>query len=153
MKRFLLFLAVIAVSDCYAQFKTTYNQNGDPLTEIIDDIGMRQGDWFYYDVNNKIYKKEKYLDNNLIYKVHIINSVEVSTLDFKEVGLNIPDDRLIELSNITGEFIIDSKSGLESLFYYKKNQSKDISEDKVKAIIEGIISTQYKDVTQIIFTF
>lgn len=152
MKKVLLFLAASAALNCCAQFKTTYNQNGDPLTEIIDEDGMKQGDWMFYDLKGNLYKKESYSDNNLVHKTHIINNIEVNSLNFKEEKLQIPSQNISDFNYVSGEYIIDSKNGLESLFFYKKDLAKNIDVNKVENLVKGIVSSTPNN-GQIIYTF
>ncbi len=39
------------------------NASGDPVTNIIDPDGARQGEWFYDDYTGKAFLKEVYLNN------------------------------------------------------------------------------------------
>lgn len=152
MKKLLLFLAASAALNCSAQFKTTFNQNGDPLTEIIDADGMKQGDWLFHDIKGNLYKKETYSDHNLVHKTHIISNIEFNTLNFKEARLNIPTESSSYFNNVSGEYIIDAEKGLENLFFYKKDVSKDIDINKIKSIVKALVSSAPKE-DQIIFTF
>lgn len=45
---------------------TTFNEQGDPLINIVDANGARQGEWFYKDHLNQVCLKKSYVDNNVV---------------------------------------------------------------------------------------
>ncbi len=46
-----------------AEKPAVYNENGDPLTNITDADGARQGDWFYIDAEGQEVLQKKYKDH------------------------------------------------------------------------------------------
>ena len=74
-----------------AQFKTQYNNFGDPITEIIDPLMMKQGKWTYYDNKNQIIRQENYLNNELIDRKYFSNNSELKIqylIDFQTKKTN-----------------------------------------------------------------
>ena len=44
----------------------TFNEHGDPITNIIDMDGAKQGDWLYQDIHGQQILLEEYLNNALV---------------------------------------------------------------------------------------
>jgi hypothetical protein len=44
----------------------TFNESGDPLTNIIDMDGAKQGKWFYQDIHGQQILMEEYTNNTLV---------------------------------------------------------------------------------------
>ena len=49
-----------------AMLPTTFAQNGDPITNVIDANGSKQGDFMYQDAQNRIFYKEIFSENVLM---------------------------------------------------------------------------------------
>lgn len=66
MKATLLFTLLFLSFHTFAQFRHEQSANGNPLTEIIDPTGMKQGDWNYIDSDNRHFRTERFKDHVLV---------------------------------------------------------------------------------------
>lgn len=89
-KQLLLFLCLMLSPFIYAQNiigqaakEPTPNQNGDPVNNIIDPDGSRQGDWFYIDRQSRDVIKQTYQNNELKETFISINNEWVNVSDLK----------------------------------------------------------------------
>ena len=114
-KKLLIIIALFVFNSTLAQFKTTFDINGDPLSEIIDPLNMKQGEWNYYDINNTLFKQEVYKDNELILRKYFVQDSNINTLKINnEIFLNLENKNF----KIHGEAIVDDKGKILKLFYY-----------------------------------
>lgn len=121
MKKIIFFLFLSISISGNAQFKTQYYENGNPKTEIIDPMNMKQGDWVYYNNKNQIIRIDKYSDNKLIERKYFSNNSEIYADNLKdyETKTAIETDK-----NIHGEALINEKGKLKtvSIYYTLKNE-------------------------------
>lgn len=114
-KKLLIIITLFVFNSTLAQFKTTFDINGDPLSEIIDPLNMKQGEWNYYDINNTLFKQEVYKDNELILRKYFVQDSNINTLKINnEIFLNLENKNF----KIHGEAIVDDKGKILKLFYY-----------------------------------
>ena len=114
-KKLLIIITLFVFNSTLAQFKTTFDINGDPLSEIIDPLNMKQGEWNYYDINNTLFKQEVYKDNELILRKYFVQDSNINTLKINnEIFLNLENKDF----KIHGEAIVDDKGKILKLFYY-----------------------------------
>ncbi len=129
-KKLLMIIVLFVFNSTLAQFKTTFDINGDPLSEIIDPLNMKQGEWNYYDINNTLFKQEVYKDNELILRKYFVQDSKINTLKINnEIFLNLEKKDF----KIHGEVIVDDKGKILELFYYLNDNyisKKSISENK-----------------------
>ncbi len=60
------------------------NENGDPLTNILDQNGVQQGEWFYTDFYNNDLLRKKYV-NNICTDIHYFhNGLWVNAKDWEQ---------------------------------------------------------------------
>lgn len=88
MKNALLILCIIIASQAVAQNiinqaaeQPTYDVNGDPLTNIMDPDGMRQGDWYFVDFNSNEIVWKEYQNNQCTSTYVKMNGTWIVTSD------------------------------------------------------------------------
>ncbi len=137
MKLFSLLIIGILPLSLFSQFNTSYNEVGDPQTEIIDDSQMLQGSWIYYNSNKEIIRKETYKDNLLIDRIHIVNGSDVNTLTYNEDSL-FPSPVSLEIKELqgktSGEVLIDEQGKVLLIEFYE------IQDDALKGIFINLIN-------------
>lgn len=82
-------LVVLLLSlQSFGQFRHQQNANGDPLTEIIDPNGMKQGHWNYTDAQGHNFRTEKFQDNVLVSNLYksLGTSVDVTSFKQNDIG-------------------------------------------------------------------
>lgn len=115
---------------CFGQFKHEQNSGGDPLSEIMDPNGMKQGSWNYVDSNNSNFRTENYKDNVLVSNLYKIPAkpVDVSTFTQKNIsGFNQKEmkDLAATLSAIgNGEIVILADNTVSIHFYFDRIKNK-----------------------------
>ncbi|PCJ85725.1 MAG: hypothetical protein COA57_07100 [Flavobacteriales bacterium] len=127
-----------------AQFRTTHNHNGDPLSEIVDESEMRQGSWNYYNSEDKLIRAETYSNNQLLSRTHFINKKEINTVGFSESqlfsqsGNSLEVELLLELSS--GEVIVNNRGEILIIAFYNLKNSAD--REHFTTLIKKSITTQ-----------
>lgn len=131
MKAFLT-LILLGCTTLYGQFRTTYNSNGDPLTDIVDESGMRQGTWLYYDHTDKLIRKEVYDQNKLKSRVHFVDQQTLETTHFQVEQLTVPAQHQTKLQKLrkeaSGEILLDGESKVVTITLYHINNPKHLAE-------------------------
>ncbi|UKN01266.1 hypothetical protein K6119_16175 [Paracrocinitomix mangrovi] len=61
----------------------TYNQNGDPITNVMDADGMRQGNWYFVNDLNQDVVLKKYTNNSCDETSFYINNNWVNAQDYQ----------------------------------------------------------------------
>lgn len=131
MKTILFSLSLFFLTTtCFGQFKHEQNSSGDPLSEIMDPNGMKQGSWNYVDSNNSNFRTENYKDNVLVSNLYKTNTkpVDVSTFKQKNIsGFNQKEmkDLATTLSAIgNGEIVILADNTVFIHFYFDRIKNK-----------------------------
>ncbi|MES2800422.1 MAG: hypothetical protein V4638_10440 [Bacteroidota bacterium] len=122
---------------------TTTNSNGDPLTNIVDPNGARQGQWLFKNVDNTSSFMQEYSNNELInssllfennwlnINVFIQNSNTINQLRLAIIsmlGNTIMDgERLITVSKIDSQIIVDLFGNWENTEQVKQQVSTLVS--------------------------
>lgn len=133
-----------------AQFKTQYNNFGDPITEIIDPLMMKQGKWTYYDNKNQIIRQENYLNNELIDRKYFSNNSELKIqylIDFQTEKTN----NIIFQNNIHGEALINENGEIIKISFYINQDDKLIKKHKKQ--IKSHLKSLAKDFKKTIIIF
>ena len=137
-----------------SQFKTTYANNGDPLSEIIDASSMKQGVWNYYDYNNKLIRTEEYKDHKLLSRDHFIKKT-LNTISFVEKALVVNENDLIQFKElqkrVSGEVLINEKGETIGIFFYKVIDSTNIK--KYTVLIKSFLDSRPIKSNSLILTF
>lgn len=113
----------------FSQYKHEVNNNGDPLSEIIDVNQMKQGDWKFINSNNINFRTETYKDNTLITNTIFLNSKKIDVKNYKIKNINFYTQKTIkdlalELSKIgNGEIIILEDNTIFINYYYDRIKS------------------------------
>lgn len=81
---FLLFFSLCS----FGQFKHQQNANGDPLTEIIDPNGMKQGNWNYTDSRDQNFRTENFKDNILVSNMYKLPGASVDVASFRQSNIS-----------------------------------------------------------------
>lgn len=133
----LLFFYFLAFShELFAQFQTKYTEFGNPLTEIIDANMMRQGEWFYYDSNGELIRKEEYKDHLLMSSI-LIAKTEAAVQDLTQFEVvEISNQSLNSLAH--GEIIYDNDGNFAYAYFYMHSPESQISLDKIRTNLEKI---------------
>jgi hypothetical protein len=127
----------------FAQFKNTYAPNGNPTTQIIDASGMKQGNWNYYDTDDRIYRIESYTDHVLTKSIYLLNGSEISMMNYQSLQLSELSPKAIDfitkkLQTIgSGELILLQDGSVHLHFYLNKLKTKipsDLSLEPVKQL-------------------
>ena len=130
-----------------AQFKTTYNQSGDPLTEITDASSMKQGGWIYYDNEEKVIRIDTFNDNVLVNRKCYKNNLEIENHNFINYNtLNITTNE--NLKPYHGEAIINEKGVIISFsVYYNQNINYDKNSiNQLKDFVKKIAKNNKKTI-------
>jgi hypothetical protein len=100
---------------------TTYNESGDPLTNIIDMNGARQGNWHYQDMDGYPLLIEKYVDHQLVSTIYpsITSTVTNTSIVWQEVGESDPAVKAALAALLTAENIT-LKSDQQIVFIFNK---------------------------------
>lgn len=115
---------------CFGQFKHEQNSSGDPLSEIMDPNGMKQGNWNYVDADNHAFRTESFKDNVLVSNLYKTNAkpVDVSTFKQKNIsGFNQKEikDLATTLSAIgNGEIVVLADNTVSIHFYFDRVKNK-----------------------------
>ena len=112
-----------------AQFKTQYNNIGEPITEIIDPLMMKQGKWTYYDNNNQIIRQENYFNNELIDRKYFSNTTELiiqNLIAFQVEKVN----NIVFPNTIHGEALINENGEIIKISFYINQDNKSIRKHK-----------------------
>lgn len=140
-----------------AQFKTTYEENGNPKTEVIDANSMKQGFWNYYDFKNNLVRVEEYKDNQLIKRTSIVNGTELDTKSFAVVEINNTPSSLSEIKTILqeldGEIIIDNQGAILSVYFYSLPSSLKLDQNEVTTVLSNFIYNNYVNTKSSILIF
>lgn len=108
-------------SPVISQFKTEFNENGDPLSEITDDSMMKQGKWNYFDNEGNLIKIESYLNNDLLssrlVSSHQQDKEEIDITTFSKIDVKNEFNN----SNVHGEFIYNENGDLITAFFYNNS--------------------------------
>jgi hypothetical protein len=65
------------------------NTVGDPITNIIDPDGMKQGIWFYTDINQVNLLRKHYSNNLCTQTDYAVNGIWVNAVNFEQDPLKI----------------------------------------------------------------
>jgi hypothetical protein len=148
MKKIIILFSLLFYSTYnQAQFKTTYNQSGDPQTEITDASSMKQGDWIYYDNEEKVIRIDTFNDNVLVDRKCYKNNLEIENRNFIDYNtLNISTNE--NLRPYHGEAIINEKGAIISFsVYYNQNINFDNkSINQLKDFIKKIAKNNKKTI-------
>lgn len=68
----------------YAQFLHQQNAQGDPLTEIVDPNGMKQGSWNFVDVDGHNFRTEMYRDHVLTANLYKLPGASVDVAAYRQ---------------------------------------------------------------------
>lgn len=110
----------------FGQFKHEQNANGDPLTEIIDPNGMKQGDWNYTDSHNRNFRTESFTDNVLVSNSYKAATGPLDLSSFRQTNIGSFNQKSIKdlaasLSAIgNGEIVILADNTVSIHFYIDK---------------------------------
>jgi|GEM_PF-1194957 len=119
---FLIFVSKLS----FGQFKHEQNANGDPLTEIIDPNGMKQGNWNYVDSDNRNFRTESFRDNTLVANTYKHGGVTVDLSAFKQSSIGSYHQKAIKdlaasLASVgNGEIIVLADNSVSVHFYVDK---------------------------------
>ena len=156
MKIILLLTSLSVCLSASGQFNTAYNDNGDPITEIIDASGMRQGVWSYYNDKGQIIRREEYQDHKLLKRVHYLDDKEVETTHFIESTLSVDDQLTAKLSKLktemSGEVVIDSNGVILTITIYQGVNDSD-QVDKGIELIRSMVASSPGDHQNSILVF
>lgn len=127
MKAIILSGFLIFVSELsFGQFKHQQNANGDPLTEITDPNGMKQGHWNYTDSQNQNFRTENFQDNTLVSNFYKLPGASVDVSSFKQSNISSYPQKPIKdlaasLSSIgNGEIVVLDDNTVLIHFYVDK---------------------------------
>ena len=151
MKSILLFtFLTIPYLNFYSQHQTTFNSNGDPLSEIIDADNMKQGTWNLYNSNGDIIRVEKYKDNQLLSRESLVSKTMLNTVKYRCIPIKVTFHNEIKQidSNCTGEFLINESGDIISIHFYAHSD-----ENTQKVISDKILSSYETKFTNVIITF
>ena len=155
MKKYYLIAIVCIPILSNAQFKTTYNKDGDPQSEIIDDSSMKQGAWTYFDYSGKKIRIEKFKDNKLLSRSHSVSNSKINTQFYIESELNIDSQNKNtykkQLASFSGELVTDENGGLIEIYFYKIDDENSLLE--YKSILKSILETNNSGLKNRILTF
>ena len=130
------FFLIVFSCNINAQFKTQNNSLGDPTTEVIDPLMMKQGLWTYYNNENQIIRQENYLDNELILRKYFSNNIELKIDDL--INFQVEEISNLTISNtIHGEAIIDENGEIIQISFYINQEKKLIKKHK-KQILSNL---------------
>ena len=73
------------------------DQNGDPVTNVMDPDGMRQGNWFFLDTEGKDVVKKIYADNRCKGTFFKLNNEWIEAVDFS-TGNSLRSELIGELN-------------------------------------------------------
>ena len=110
----------------FGQFKHEQNANGDPLTEIVDPNGMKQGNWNYMDSNNRNFRTESFRDNTLVSNLYKLPGASVDVSSFKQSNISSYSQKPIKdlaasLASIgNGEIVVLADNSITVHFYMDK---------------------------------
>ena len=110
----------------FGQFKHEQNAHGDPLTEIIDPNGMKQGNWNYMDSNNRNFRTETFRDNTLVANTYKQAGRLIDLFAFKQSNIGSYSQKPIKdlaasLASIGhGEIIVLADNSITVHFYVDK---------------------------------
>ena len=136
---FLLFLSLCS----FGQFKHQQNASGDPLTEIIDPNGMKQGNWNYTDSQDHNFRTENFKDNVLVSNLYKLPGASVNVASFRQSNIGsfhqkAIKDLAVSLSAAgSGEIIILADNSMFVHFYVDKIKNR--------SAISGINATVLKN--------
>jgi acetyltransferase-like isoleucine patch superfamily enzyme len=151
MKKIIILFSLLFYSAYnHAQFKTTYNQSGDPLSEITDASSMKQGDWKYYDYEAKVIRIDTYSDNILIDRKCFKNNIEIQNsnlINYRTINVVINEN----LRPYSGEAIINENGVIISFSVYY-NQNINFDKKKINQL-ETFIKKIAKDNKKTILIF
>jgi hypothetical protein len=117
---------VFASKFSFGQFKHQQNANGDPLTEIIDPNGMKQGNWNYTDSQNQNFRTENFQDNVLVSNLYKLPGASIDVSSFNQSNISSYSQKPIKdlaasLSFIgNGEIIVLADNTVFIHFYVDK---------------------------------
>lgn len=127
MKAIILSVSLFFVcNSSFGQFKHEQNANGDPLTEIMDPNGMKQGNWNYMDSNNRNFRTESFRDNTLVSNTYKQAGAPVNLSSFKQSNISSFNQKAIKdlaasLASIgNGEIIVLADNSVSVHFYVDK---------------------------------
>ena len=86
-----IILSVFLMFACklsFGQFKHEQNANGDPVTEIMDPNGMKQGNWNFTDYRNQNFRTESFKDNTLVSNLYKLPGTSVDVSSFKQSNIS-----------------------------------------------------------------
>ena len=110
----------------FGQFKHEQNANGDPLTEIIDPNGMKQGSWNYTDSDNHNFRTENFRDNTLVSNTYKHAGAVVDLSAFRQSNISSFSqkairDLAVSLASIgNGEIVVLADNSVHVHFYMDK---------------------------------
>jgi hypothetical protein len=114
----------------FGQFRHEQNASGDPLTEIMDPNGMKQGNWNYMDSDNHAFRTERFKDNTLSSNVYKTLGTSVDVVAFKQAKINSYTQKEIKdlaasLAAIgNGEIIVLDNNTIFIHFYFDRIKNK-----------------------------
>lgn len=131
MNTFFYTVAFLLISFCsFGQFKHVQNANGDPLTEIVDPNGMKQGNWNYTDAEGHNFRTEVYRDNVLVSNRYMLPGASVDVMSFKQRNIADFTQKVIKdlATSLTkagnGEIIVLEDNSVFVYFYHDKVRSQ-----------------------------
>lgn len=147
---FVISITVILLTcPAISQFKTEFNENGDPLSEITDDSMMKQGNWNYFDNKGNLVKIENYLNNELLSSKLVSapqkNKEEIDITAFSKV--EVKND--LNSSNAHGEFIYDGNGNLITAYFYHNSVGEEEVLNQMRSKLEQLKPNR----TKVIFIF
>lgn len=149
MKKIIFILLPSISMSSKAQFKTQYYENGNPKTEIIDPMNMKQGEWIYYNNKNQIIRTDKYLNNNLIDRKYFSNNTEIYLENMKDFEIK---NTKVAVKNINGEALIDEKGKLKSISIYY-NSINEVVDKRTLKLLKSELKNSSKNQTKAILVF
>ena len=132
MKKTLILAVVVFSMTANAQFHTTYNQNGDPLTEIIDESAMRQGNWSYFDHLDQLIRSEKYENHVLLERTHLVDGKKIPTEKYSETKLTANSQLQVRYNEMqkdcSGEVLVDKNGTILLVSFYRLPNPEKLNE-------------------------
>ena len=126
MRKIILLFSVFTMNLSFSQvlpsaaIEPEYNEFGDPITNIMDANGARQGEWYYEDFFGKPILKEIYQDHKLV------------SVFYPELTVNSEVEKWVDQSNWEADLTILQKLRDK---IYSLNLFSNLQSDRQVAII------------------
>lgn len=131
MRTFILSVYLIFTCNVvFGQFRHEQNASGDPLTEIMDPNGMKQGNWNYIDSQGHVFRTEHFQDNTLSSNLYKMPGASVDVKAFKQTNITGYSQKEIKdlaarLSSIgNGEILVLADNTVFIHFYFDRIKNK-----------------------------